>query len=399
MSWVGMGEGGGGRCLRARRRSAHSGSTACCWRAGTPIESERQARTLEELIHIRAFHGDKLRRYSLGTALGFRTRHGMLTDQPAIIVFVARKVHEQWLMASQKLPNRLKDPNGLWCDVDVVEFSYHNASGAVASQPVHNMLVEGLRGNFPRIGPGSQIASEEMYGTLGLIARSKIENRPLGFLTNHHVAVNFDQPRQLIYHPLPPPMGRGCTWGRWTGPARSLQTSFGTAYSPAADQVSRATPLATSCYLLLPLATSCSPSPPHSYFGTTGTLQVLYRYSTGSLQVLYRYSTGTLQVLYRYSTGTLLCSLQWIETYCLYCSLLYSLMRRDVCARGSRLHPVRSGLDLEKVTRVVLFCTVLFHTVLYCTALLSTVLFDAQRRLCAWMGPSSRSARGWTWRR
>lgn len=51
-----------------------------------------QASTLAELMSIRAFHGESLRRHSLGTALGLRIRNGEMTDQPAIIVFVARKV-------------------------------------------------------------------------------------------------------------------------------------------------------------------------------------------------------------------------------------------------------------------------------------------------------------------
>jgi hypothetical protein len=45
-----------------------------------------------------------LRRFSLGTAVGFRIIKGALTDIPAIIVFVARKVHKKWLNPNQCLP-------------------------------------------------------------------------------------------------------------------------------------------------------------------------------------------------------------------------------------------------------------------------------------------------------
>jgi hypothetical protein len=75
---------------------------------GDRMPSGRQASTLFDLMTIRAFHSKSLRLYSLGTALGFRTRQGALTNIPAIIVFVARKVHGQWLLDMQKLPNILE---------------------------------------------------------------------------------------------------------------------------------------------------------------------------------------------------------------------------------------------------------------------------------------------------
>ncbi|RWW04450.1 hypothetical protein BHE74_00009542 [Ensete ventricosum] len=74
---------------------------------------------------IRAFHSKILRRFSLGTAIGYRIRNGTLTDIPAIIVFVALKVHKKWLSHDQILPSALEGPGGVWCDVDVVQFSYY----------------------------------------------------------------------------------------------------------------------------------------------------------------------------------------------------------------------------------------------------------------------------------
>ena len=68
----------------------------------------QQASTLLDLMTIRAFHSFALRRYSLGTALGFRTRGGEMTDIPAIIVFVARKVSAQWLEGHQILPTHVE---------------------------------------------------------------------------------------------------------------------------------------------------------------------------------------------------------------------------------------------------------------------------------------------------
>lgn len=51
----------------------------------------------------------------------------------------------------------LQGPGGVWCDVDVVEFSYHCTTGNTTKEQVYTELVEGLRGNDPCIGPGSQV--------------------------------------------------------------------------------------------------------------------------------------------------------------------------------------------------------------------------------------------------
>ncbi|MQL90794.1 hypothetical protein Taro_023395, partial [Colocasia esculenta] len=105
---------------------------------------------------IRAFHSKILRRYSLGTAIGFRIRKGILTDIPAILVFVARKVHKKWLSHIQCLPSALEGPGGVWCDVDVIEFSYYGAPAPTPKEQLYNELVDGLRGSDPCIGSGSQ---------------------------------------------------------------------------------------------------------------------------------------------------------------------------------------------------------------------------------------------------
>ncbi|KAG0446981.1 hypothetical protein HPP92_028553 [Vanilla planifolia] len=131
----------------------------------------QQATTLLDLMTVRAFHSKILRRYSLGTAIGFRIRQGRLTDIPAILVFVARKVHRKWLNQIQCLPAALEGPGGVWCDVDVVEFSYYGAPAPTPKEQLYTELVDGLRGSYPCIGSGSQVASQETYGTLGAIVK------------------------------------------------------------------------------------------------------------------------------------------------------------------------------------------------------------------------------------
>lgn len=172
-----------------------------------------QATTLLELMTIRAFHSKILRCYSLGTAIGFRIRRGVLTDIPAILVFVSRKVHKQWLSPIQCLPTALEGPGGVWCDVDVVEFSYFGAPEPTPKEQLYTEIVDDLRGSDPCIGSGSQVASQETYGTLGAIVRSQTGNRQVGFLTNRHVAVDLDYPNQKMFHPLPPALGPGIYLG------------------------------------------------------------------------------------------------------------------------------------------------------------------------------------------
>lgn len=50
-----------------------------------------------------------------------------------------------------------KGPGGVWCDVDVVEFSYFGAPAATPKEEFYTELVDGLRGSDPCIGSGSQV--------------------------------------------------------------------------------------------------------------------------------------------------------------------------------------------------------------------------------------------------
>ncbi|KAL8200186.1 hypothetical protein R6Q57_011525 [Mikania cordata] len=177
------------------------------------LPTVQQATTLLELMTIRAFHSKILRRCSLGTAIGFRIRRGLLTDIPSILVFVARKVHRQWLTHIQCLPSALEGPGGVWCDVDVVEFSYYGAPASTPKEQLYSELVDDLRGSGLCIGSGSQVANQETFGTLGAIVKSRTGNRQVGFLTNRHVAVNLDYPNQKMFHPLPPCLGPGVYLG------------------------------------------------------------------------------------------------------------------------------------------------------------------------------------------
>ncbi|OEL29303.1 hypothetical protein BAE44_0009674 [Dichanthelium oligosanthes] len=173
----------------------------------------QQANSLLDLMTIRAFHSKILRCFSLGTAVGFRIRKGVLTDIPAILVFVARKVHKKWLNPTQCLPAIVEGPGGVWCDVDVVEFSYYGAPAQTPKEQIFTELVDRLCGSDECIGSGSQVASQDTFGTLGAIVKRRTGNKQIGFLTNRHVAVDLDYPNQKMYHPLPPNLGPGVYLG------------------------------------------------------------------------------------------------------------------------------------------------------------------------------------------
>ncbi|KAG6392099.1 hypothetical protein SASPL_146308 [Salvia splendens] len=197
-----------------------------------PLPEGQRANTLLELMTIRAFHSKILRCYSLGTAVGFRIRRGVLTNIPAILVFVSRKVHKQWLTPLQCLPTALEGPGGIWCDVDVLEFSYFGARQSLNLKNnyilrllmicvgVIPVLVLALRYTYSLPlditslgGCYSSVANQEAYGTLGAIVRSQTGSRQVGFLTNRHVAVDLDYPNQKMFHPLPPTLGPGVYLG------------------------------------------------------------------------------------------------------------------------------------------------------------------------------------------
>ncbi|XP_076950699.1 protein NARROW LEAF 1-like isoform X2 [Bidens hawaiensis] len=177
------------------------------------LPTGEKAITLLELMTIRAFHSKNLKQVSIATAIGFRMRGGLLTDIPAILVFVGRKVHREWLGCGDFVPCALEGPGGVWCEVDVVEFSYYGAPEATPKEEFYTELIDGLRGNDPVVGSGSQVANRRTCGTMSAIVKSRTGNRQVGFLTNRHVAVDLDYPNQKMFHPMPPSLGPGVYLG------------------------------------------------------------------------------------------------------------------------------------------------------------------------------------------
>lgn len=48
-------------------------------------------------------------------------------------------------------------PGGVWCDVDVVEFSYYGAPAQTPKEQLYTELADGLRGSDSCVGSGSQV--------------------------------------------------------------------------------------------------------------------------------------------------------------------------------------------------------------------------------------------------
>lgn len=52
---------------------------------------------------------------------------------------------------------QIQGPGGVWCDVDVVEFSYFGAPEPSLKEQLYTEIVDDLRGSDPCIGSGSQV--------------------------------------------------------------------------------------------------------------------------------------------------------------------------------------------------------------------------------------------------
>ncbi|MDA2937604.1 hypothetical protein MYX75_04995 [Acidobacteria bacterium AH-259-A15] len=165
------------------------------------------AQSLKDLMRIRAHNRGLLDSINgtLGTALGFKKPTGEpVSDEPAVIVFVPRKINPKWIPGSQLIPQRLDGPDGLSCPLDVVEGGRAETEKDVP--PAVDELAERLRGWDDQVWAGSQIShwidpdlGSYSIGTLGAFTRSGTDDT-LGFLTNQHVGI---QPGQKLYHPVP----------------------------------------------------------------------------------------------------------------------------------------------------------------------------------------------------
>ena len=179
------------------------------------------ASSLRDLLLIRAANEQLIDKVNgnLGSALGFkRTTSGGMTDEPAVLIFVPRKISNTWLPVSQHIPTTLTGPDGLSCPTDVVEGSSYQedyikvydsdgievGSGATGVRPwsrligeapisqANIVLLEELHGWGNKMPAGGRLAGTDSKGkpytgTAGCFVRDR-SSQALGILTNHHVA-------------------------------------------------------------------------------------------------------------------------------------------------------------------------------------------------------------------
>jgi hypothetical protein len=165
-----------------------------------------EAKSLEDLLRIRAANAAAIDRVNdhLGCALGYKTSNGKITDTPAVIIFVPRKVSESLLPASQKIPKRFQGPDGLSCPTDViVGRKADDEPPSPPLDPANQMIIDELSSGSIGIIGGIQLGGFEpdgqgYLGTAACLVRTK--DGRTGLLTNQHVGGPGGRP---IYHPDP----------------------------------------------------------------------------------------------------------------------------------------------------------------------------------------------------
>lgn len=179
------------------------------------------ATSLRDLLRIRADNEALIDGVNgnLGSALGFKkTTDSGMTSQPAVLIFVSRKIKNTWLPVSQQIPTTLTGPDGLTCPTDVVEGRSYDedyiktydgdgketATGADGVSPWSQLvgeaplsksnveLLEKLHGWGDSMPAGGRLAGFDTNGfgytgTAGCFVRDR-STQALGILTNHHVA-------------------------------------------------------------------------------------------------------------------------------------------------------------------------------------------------------------------
>lgn len=174
-----------------------------------------RATSLRDLLEIRHANREYIESLNenLGSALGFKRRTGEgVSDEPAVLIFVPRKIDPRWLPDDQRIVSELRGPRGLTCAVDVVEggkledtqvwvhdewsaedytVGFGDLRGPAALSDAQLRLREVLRGWTDKVMPGAQLAGfddegNSYHGTLGCFCRHA--DGRLGFLTNHHVS-------------------------------------------------------------------------------------------------------------------------------------------------------------------------------------------------------------------
>jgi hypothetical protein len=167
---------------------------------------DNEAKSLEDLMHIRASKKNRklIEKVSdnLGTALGFKWTNNQKNKHPCIIIFVPKKISSNLIDPKALAPEILVGDDGKWCYTDVVTGGVESNTQSELSNRNSIIAKELFSGKVGLIG-GIRFAfednGEKKYGTGGIAALD--ESGKKGFLTNHHVAGNYEWKRPIC-HPL-----------------------------------------------------------------------------------------------------------------------------------------------------------------------------------------------------
>lgn len=122
----------------------------------------------------------------VGVAKGFRTKDGVLTDEPVAVVMVRKKRREAWIAQRRLLP-RTVEVDGRRHGVDVVETGeFHFSGGAEAGTA--SEILERIRP--PVQGASIGNAVDGSHGTLGCLVRDRTDGT-VCVLSANHVLANF----------------------------------------------------------------------------------------------------------------------------------------------------------------------------------------------------------------
>ena len=132
-----------------------------------------KSRALVAALKTRYLHGFLQDNNILGAAFGRRTAHGELTNEPAMVIYVARKVSQNYLPLSRMLPRRLYI-GGDYVEVDIVE-----------TGPLYPLTFN-ARERPATLGISIGNANEASAGTLGAVVIDNTDKTRC-ILSNNHV--------------------------------------------------------------------------------------------------------------------------------------------------------------------------------------------------------------------
>ncbi|MEV4548014.1 hypothetical protein [Nonomuraea wenchangensis] len=136
-----------------------------------------------------------------GAGIGFRRRDGQWTEEPAVVVLVAKK-RPAALVSNRRLLPRTVEVDGVTCEVDVIQAGPFSTGGVATTATATATAITG-RMRPPRPGCGiSNSLDGDTVGTLGLFVVDNKDGK-VCLLSNNHVVARMGRatPAEDIIQP------------------------------------------------------------------------------------------------------------------------------------------------------------------------------------------------------